>query len=326
MISVVTGATGCLGLNLTKRLVEEGHEVIALGRNLQLGDMIKKMGATFIPLDLNDLNALSLISQNANLIFHCAALSSPWGKYKDFYQANVMGTQHVVAATPSDARLVHVSTPSIYFDFTEKHNIKENSPLPSKPVNYYVQTKLIAESIVDKARVERQLDVITLRPRGIFGPYDRAIFPRLLKAERSGVLPIIGSGDHLIDITFVENVVESMILAALADKHCSGKKYNITNDEPRTFIDILSMIFSALKKPLKTKSIPYARAQSLAKFLEFFHRMFHLKTEPRITTYGVGVLALGQTLNIDEAKRDLGYKPICSIDEGIKKFADWYCL
>ncbi|HAT2057138.1 TPA: NAD-dependent epimerase/dehydratase family protein [Legionella pneumophila] len=325
MISVVTGATGCLGLNLTRRLIKEGHAVIALGRNLQLGEIISQMGATFVPLDLKDLESLSLISQNADFIFHCAALSSPWGKYKDFYQANVIGTHNVVQATPSQARLVYVSTPSIYFDFTEKHNIKENALLPAKPVNYYVQTKLIAESIVDKAQLQRGLDVITIRPRGIFGPYDRAIFPRLLKAERQGVLPIIGSGNHLIDITFVENVVESLILAALADKCYSGKKYNITNDEPRTFIDIISRMFSALNKPLKTRSIPYNQARFAAKFLEFLHRVLYLKTEPKITEYGVGVLAFGQTLNIEEAKKDLKYKPIYSIDEGIMKFAEWYC-
>src|SRR6185437_15399197 len=110
-----------------------------------------------------------------------AALSSPWGKYKDFYQANVLGTENLIKAAPKDARFIHVSSPSIYFDFSEKHNIKEDDPLPRKPVNYYVKTKLMAEALIDKAFNEQQLNVITIRPRAIFGPYDRAILPRILK-------------------------------------------------------------------------------------------------------------------------------------------------
>jgi nucleoside-diphosphate-sugar epimerase len=184
MLSIVTGATGCLGLNLTKRLVADGHEVIALGRNEQLGKVINNIGAQFIAIDLQNKEKLKQIAQDSQVIFHCAALSSPWGRYNDFFEANVLGTQHVIDATPEHARLVHVSSPSIYFNFTEQYNIKEDAVLPKKPANYYVKTKLLAESLVDKAFQEKNLDVITLRPRAIFGAYDRAILPRLLLNEK----------------------------------------------------------------------------------------------------------------------------------------------
>ena len=151
MISVVTGATGCLGLNLSKRLLQEGHEVIALGRNPVLGKLLTQLGTQFISIDLSEKRRLKELCSKANVIFHCAALSSPWGKYKAFYEANIIGTQHVIEATPLGARLIHVSSPSIYFDFSEKHNIKEDDPLPKKPANNYVQSKRIAESLIDKA-------------------------------------------------------------------------------------------------------------------------------------------------------------------------------
>lgn len=320
---VVTGATGCLGLHLTKRLINEGHEVIGLGRNTQLGQLITQMGATFVALDLKDLTALKQVTQGAEAIFHCAALSSPWGRYQDFYKANVIGTKHVIAATPQHARLIHVSSPSIYFDFSEKHGIPENSPLPNKAANHYIKTKRLAESLIDNACAEQGLDVVTIRPRAIFGPYDRAILPRLLRAEKKGILPIIGSGSNVIDITHVDNVVESLLLAAHSTKPIQGKKFNITNDEPRTLLDILTLLFNALNKPLQVKHIPYPVARCIASGLEIIHRLPFLG-EPRLTAYSCGVLALGQTLNIHAAKQDLNYKPIISIADGMRQFAQWY--
>ncbi|MCW8409547.1 SDR family NAD(P)-dependent oxidoreductase [Legionella sp. PATHC035] len=324
MVCVVTGATGCLGLSLTQRLVADGYEVIALGRNKQLGKLITQFGAQFIAVDLLDKEKLKKIAQNAQTIFHCAALSSPWGRYNDFYNANVLGTQHVIAATPPNARLVHVSSPSIYFNFTEQHNIKEDSSLPLKPANYYVKTKLLAESLIDKAYRERDLNVITLRPRAIFGPYDRAILPRILQNEKNGILPIIGTGQNLIDITYVENVVDSLLLAAQADRRFCGKKYNITNAEPRALITILSELFSALQKPFRPKFIPYSFAKIYAASMEKLYHLSLTGKEPRLTRYSAAVLSMGQTLNIEAAQMDLGYQPKITINQGIERFATWY--
>ncbi len=325
MVSVVTGATGCLGLNLTLRLLEQGTEVIALGRNEAIARIIRQAGAYFINVDLRDKEKLKkVIPQQAQTIFHCAALSSPWGRYQDFYAANVLGTQHVIENTAETTRLVHVSSPSIYFDFSERHNIKEHELLPKKPANHYVKTKLMAEALIDKAFQEQNLNVITLRPRAIFGPYDRAIFPRLLQSERKGVLPIIGTGQNLIDITYVGNVVESLLLAAKAGEQFCGNKYNITNGEPQTLIHILRQLFDALGKPFMPKFIPYALAKKYAACLEKIYRLPFIRTEPRLTKYSAGVLSLGQTLNIEAAQNDLGYRPLLSISQGIERFATWY--
>lgn len=324
MIAIVTGATGCLGINLTQRLIHEGYDVIALGRNKYLGKIVTKLGATFIATDLAEKEKLAKISSKANVIFHCAARSSIWGTYKEFYQTNVIGTQNVIKATPTNARLVYVSSPSIYFNFQHAHGIKENAPLPRYAANHYIHTKILAEQLIDKAYQEENLKVVTIRPRAIFGPYDRAIVPRILQSEKKGILPVIGNGKNSIDITYVDNVVESLMLAARANNHVEGKKYNITNDEPHTLITILSMVFTALNKPLQVKYIPYQRARIFAYCAENLYRLLRLKQEPPLTSYSAGVLSFGQTLNIDAAKKDLNYKPLINIEQGVKAFANWY--
>jgi nucleoside-diphosphate-sugar epimerase len=183
---------------------------------------------------------------------------------------------------------------------------------------------LLAEALVDKAHQERNLDVITIRPRAIFGPYDRAILPRILKNEKNGFLPIIGDGKNLIDITYVENVVDSLLLAAQANPKFCGNKYNITNDEPQMLITILAKLFEVLQKQFTPRFIPYSIAKIVAACMEELYSLPFITKEPRLTRYSAAVLFLGQTLNIEAAKKDLGYQPKISIAQGIEHFAEWY--
>lgn len=326
MKALVTGATGCLGRNLVMRLLHDGWEIHATGRNNAIGNLLKKEGAVFHSANLEDLETISELCKDKDIIFHCGALSSPWGKYQDFYNANVLGTKNIVEGCFKHGvkRLVHVSTPSIYFDFTEKHQIKEADALPVKPVNHYAATKLEAERIIDNAFKKNNLPVVTIRPRAIFGPYDTAIMPRIIRAAKNGKAPLINGGEVLIDATYVDNVVESLILAASSSQNTLGKKYNITNGEPILLKELLQRSFSALGLPFNPKVIPYNIAYSTAAIMEAFASMPFITNEPVLTKYGVGVFSIGQTLDISAAKKDLGYQPAISMEQGINKFAKWW--
>lgn len=320
---IVTGSTGCLGMALCKILLEQGFTVMALGRNKKLGQKLSSMGAQFIRIDLSEKDKLKQICSNADVIFHCAALSSVWGKYKDFYQSNVVGTANIINATPAKARLVHVSSPSIYFNFKSQYNIKETSPLPKYAANYYIKTKLMAEDLILQAHKKQSLNVVTIRPRGIFGPYDRAIMPRLMSLCKNGYMTIIGDGKQLIDVTYVDNVADALIKAATISKKYSGKIYNITNDEPMPFINILKQVFDAYKLNIIFKKLPYCLIKPVAHLLNLVYKLPLINKEPLLTPYSAGVMALGQTLDINLAKQELNYKAKISIEDGIKRYAKW---
>src|ERR1043165_10226963 len=88
MLAVVTGATGCLGMALCRLLKEQKElHVIGLGRNKALGEQVSALGVEFRTLDLEDEHALQEVCKESSVIFHCAALSSPWGKFQAFYEA-----------------------------------------------------------------------------------------------------------------------------------------------------------------------------------------------------------------------------------------------
>lgn len=320
---VVTGSTGCLGMALCRLLLEKKFKVIGLGRNAKMGKILKDMGVDFKTIDLTEKNKLIKNCRNANFIFHCAALSSAWGAYQDFYEANVKGTQHIIAATPKTARLIHVSSPSVYFNFKSQYNIKEDQPLPKRAANYYIETKRSAEKLVLNAHYNQNLNTIIIRPRGIFGPYDRAILPRLMALYRKGKMPLIGDGHQLVDISYVDNVAQSLIDAALAPKACNGRIYNITNDEPKPFRELLEQVFTAFNLKVQFEPYSYQMIKPIAYLLNTVYKLPFISSEPPITPYTAGVMALGQTLDISQAKKDLHYQPTISIEEGIKRYVAW---
>lgn len=326
MKALVTGATGGLGINLILRLIKEGYHVHGTGRNQSIAEFLKKQGAAFTPADLQDTVTIRSLCRGTDIIFHCGALSSPWGNYRNFFRTNVNGTQNVIRGCLAHdvPRLVHVSTPSIYFNFRERHGIKEDAPLPKNFANAYAYTKWMAEQAIDQAHQQHNLNAITIRPRAIFGPYDNCLLPRLIQAAQKGGVPLINGGQALIDVTYVENVVESLLLCAKASSACNGKKYNITNGEPIILRTLLEQIHQALDIPFHPRTFSYRGAYALAALCEAFANLLWKEREPTLTRYSVGVMALGQTLDITAAQKELGYRPKIALHQAIHAYAEWW--
>lgn len=311
--AIITGATGGLGRNLLEFLEKEGWEVLAFGRNKEIG----KNFTNFKSFDLSNPDECLINFETADIVFHCAAKSSPWGSYDEFHRDNVIATKNVLRAmkTFNIPKIVHVSTPSIYFDFQDARNVKEYYQ-PKELVNNYAKTKLIAESLV----LASGFQVSIIRPRGIFGKYDTVLIPRLKKLAEKGFLPLIKGRDALVDVTYVENVVQAMYLCAIKDIH-NYAIFNITNDQPIHISKLFKMVMKELDTEVKYKKINYSFLISIASALEFVSHIFGLK-EPLLTKYGVGLISYDQTLDITQAKETLGYKPEISIEEGLRRYAE----
>lgn len=323
MKALVTGGTGFLGGRLSELLTERGWDVTAIGRNLDNGVRLQRGGIRFIQADLRDKEALRALCRGQDVVFHCGALSSPWGLYKDFYASNVTGTEHVVEGCLREgvSRLVHVSTPNLYFDYRDRLGIREDEPLPAKQANPYAATKRLAEEKVHKGMAEG-LAALIIRPRGIFGPRDTSILPRLIAANDTVGIPLIRGGNAWLDMTYVDNAAEGLIQAALAPAEALGLTYNLTNDEPVRLIAAVRRLFELLDKPLRIRKLAYPVAHALGSSMEGLARV--TGKEPRLTRSTVGLLSFSQTLDINRAKELLGYQPAVRMDEGLQRFAVWW--
>ncbi|WP_419879225.1 NAD-dependent epimerase/dehydratase family protein [Brevibacillus centrosporus] len=322
---LVTGGTGFLGQKLATRLQDNGHLVTVIGRNEIAGRYLTDRGIAFVQADITDREAIRHACKGQEIVFHAAAFSSPWGKYTDMYATNVEGTIHTIEGCKAHGveRLVHVSTPSIYFDFEDRLDIKESAPLPRRFANPYAQTKYLAELEIEKA-FQGGLATITIRPRGLFGPGDNAILPRLIRANEEKFVPLVNGGKATIDLTYVENVVDALLLCMDSPTRTLGRAFNITNGEPVTMIDVLREVFQRLGMPLRAKQISYREAYAVAWMLELASKTVQGYREPVLTRYSVGVLAKSQTLDISRAKDELGYQPRVSMQEGIELFTKWW--
>lgn len=321
---LVTGATGFLGAHVVQNLLSRGYRVRATGRNISEGKKLETMGAQFVAADLSQALEVEKLFQGVDIVVHCAALSSIWGRYEEFYRANVVATKNLVAAALKYPvkRFVHISTPSLYITPQDRFEIKEEEILPVEKINFYAKTKALAEDQIDQG-FKNGLKVITLRPQGIFGTGDRAILPRIIRVARKGFFPVIRSRDVMIDLTAVENVVHAIHCAISASGSALGKKYNITNGEPVNNREVIAQVLGDLGIPYREKYLSFKKAWFVAGALEKMHRMFNLKAEPLITRYSVCALGFSRTLSIQNAKKDLGYEPIIGLQPALKRTLEW---
>jgi nucleoside-diphosphate-sugar epimerase len=320
---LLTGATGFLGYRTLEKLVAYNWvtSVIANGRTLLPYRKNESKKVKYKLGSLENADFVDELVKGVEIIIHAASLSSPWGKRYEFNQANIVTQNNIInsAKKYNVNRIIYISSPSIYFDGTNRLLVKESEPLPKKFVNHYAGTKREAEILLEQSTIP----YVILRPRALIGRGDSIIMPRLIRAQLEGKLRIIGNGKNLVDLTAVENVVDAIILSCLANSVALNQCYNITNDEPVVLWHSILYVLQQLNIPLIKYKIPYWLAIAFAHFLEKKSILSNYK-EPALTAYSVGTLGLSFTLDITKAKQLLGYKPAMNTKEAIDEFVKWY--
>ncbi len=322
---LLTGATGFLGSRTLERLSANPAitQIIAAGRTIKKTHYLQHPKIEYELGDLCDTGYVNRITERTECIIHAAALSSPWGPYKDFEKANVTSQQNCIAAAKKHAvkRFIYISSPSIYFDSKERINISEAARLPATFINSYAATKHKAET----ALIDSKLSYIILRPRAIIGRGDTVIMPRLIKAFEHGRLKIIGDGKNIVDLTSVSNVAYAIELSLFANNNALNQAYNISNDEPVLLWDSIETMLTRLGYRFLKKKLPYSLVKIVAHCMQLKSTLTNNK-EPVLTTYGVGTLAKSFTMDISKAKSLLKYKPLMNTAEAIEEFAEWYVI
>lgn len=320
---LLTGGTGFLGQHIIEDLKYKYEEIIFIGRNELIGKSLESENVKFVKADITNYQEIEPLFNKIDVVIHSAAKSSPWGDYKDFYSNNVLATKNVIEISLKHKvkRLIHVSTPSIYFNGENKEMIKENDQIPKVSVNNYSSTKKEAEDLLLNYSENKNLSFIGLRPRGIFGERDSSIIPRILNLAETGKVPLIDSGEAIIDMTYVKNVVHAIDLSINAKDEALNQFYNITNDEPMKVKELMDTLFKLININVKYKKINYKTLYFISYILEKISLM--TKNEPKLTRYSVGLIAKTQTLSIEKSKINLGYEPKYSIKEGIKRYSEW---
>ena len=307
---IITGATGFIGRNLAQSLARDGHEILATGRALGVGNILGEAGIEFRPADIGRTGTLLEVFRPADCVIHCAGKSGDWGTYEDFHLANVIGTRNVLQGCVYHGieKLIFISSPSVYFNDQDRLDLREDDPLPARQLSHYAATKLISEKEVLTAR-EKGIDVINLRPKAVFGPYDTTFSPRIIRMSKKRRFPLINNGKAVVDITYIDNFVDAVRLCLQAHEAAWNETYNISNGNPITIHDWFREMLAVFGEDFRPRNVPFPMARAIAGVAELAgHFPFGPKT-PAMTRYSVGYMAKSMTLNVEKAKKKLGYGP-----------------
>lgn len=314
--ALVTGGTGFLGRHIVERLLAAGRPVTVLARTP--APDLEKRGVRFIRASLDDEAAVRTACRGIDTVFHVAAKVGVWGRYDDFFRANVLGTRALLAGSREHGvtRFVHTSTPSVVYNGYDLAGADESLPLTTSCPSPYPLTKAIAEREVLAANSD-PIRTVALRPHLIWGVGDPHLVPRILDRARAGRLRIIGAGRNRVDMVHVANAADAHLLAETAlDGPAAGRAYFITNGEPVVLWDWINQLLTSLGEPPVTRHISLRTASAIGAIGETAWRVLPLKGEPPMTRFIAAELAKDHWFSLDDARRDLGYTPRITMAAG----------
>ena len=321
---LVTGGGGFLGQALCRALLARGHEVASFSRSRHAA--LDVLGVRQLQGDLAHRDAvLAAFAEGFDAVLHNAAKAGTWGSYQSYFDANVTGTRNVIAACRAHAigRLVHTSTPSVAHRAT--HPVEGASadevPYGEGVKAHYATTKIIAEREVLAAN-GAGLATVALRPRLIWGPGDTQILPKLVERARSGRLRLVGSGDNLVDTTYIDNAAQAHV-DALDHLHagatCTGRAYFISNGDPWPLRDVLNGLLRAAGAPEVHATLPFRAAYAIGAVCEALWTALPLRGDPPMTRFLAEQLSTAHWYSMAPATRDFGYLPRVTMAEGLAR-------
>ncbi|XP_043807799.1 3beta-hydroxysteroid-dehydrogenase/decarboxylase isoform X2 [Manihot esculenta] len=341
---VVTGGRGFAARHLVEMLIrydmflvriadlDPAIQLSAEEESGALGEALKSGRAKYVSADLRDKAQVLKAIEGAEVVFHTAAPNSSVNNFQLHYSVNVRGTKNVIDACVElkVKRLIYTSSASVVFDGTHGiFNGDESLPYPDKPLDSYTATKSEGEAAIIKANGANGLRTCSLRPSSIFGPGDRLFVPSLVAAARAGKSKfIIGDGNNIYDFTYVENVAHAHICAerALASggevaEKAAGQAYFITNMEPIKFWEFTSLVLGGLGYERPRIKIPAFAMMPLAHVVERTYELlgpYGMKV-PQLIPSRIQLLSCSRSFSCSKAKERLGYTPIVSLEEGLKR-------
>lgn len=319
----ITGATGFVGTHLVNANLAKGNTVRAFV--LPNDPEIKNLQGKNVEIIYGDIRNYDDIKKgltdDIDIVFHCAAFVSDWGKREIFEQVMINGTENVcrAASEANVKRFVKISTNDV---FGLREDVVMDETFPLTPWNEpYPDTKLIAEEIAWKYYKEKNLAVTMVYPCWIFGPGDKTFVPHLADAVLKKEMVFMRK-NAIVWPTYIENLVDLLMLIA-EDKRAIGNGYLVHDGESTTLEEFTNSLAKAINAKEVTMRIPYWLAYIVAVIMEFFGRLLKQKDRPLLTTYTVKNLGSRLRFSIDKAKRELDWMPKISYKEGFATTMKW---
>ncbi|KAI1810782.1 C-3 sterol dehydrogenase/C-4-like protein [Poronia punctata] len=348
---LVIGGCGFLGHHVVNLLLRDWKcEVSVIDLRCQRNRRPASDGVEYVEADITDSDGLTKVfgRLKPDIVIHTASPPAQGaGAVSNdiFYKVNVEGTRAVIAACRSNdvKALVYTSSASVISD-NKSDLINANEEYPvirgKSQTEYYSETKAHAEQLVLEANRAEGSDLLTtaIRPSGIFGEGDMQLVFHAIAVYRAGNDKVqVGTNTNLFDFTYVENVAHAHLLAARAllvthaaettpldHEKVDGEAFLISNGTPVYFWDMMRAIWREAGSPRGT-SHAWVMSRDFGLLLGFLSECLGtlLRRQPNLTRQRIIFSTMIRYYDITKARRRLGYEPLVSLDDGVKRAVRW---
>jgi dihydroflavonol-4-reductase len=300
----VTGATGCVGLNLIEELLAQGWTVTAMHRRGSDVSTLQRQPVKCIVGDVTDAASLThIIPRNVDCVFHVAGNTSMWARaHAEQLQVNVDGTRNVVQASLAAGAKRFVLTSSIVAYGLHGGTISEDTPTRGTAAKLnYIRSKALAEREVRQA-LNSGLRAVIINPSNIMGAYDTNNWSRMFRLVQNGRLPMIPSGGG--SFCHVREVARAHIAAA--EQGRVGANYLLGGAEA-SYLGLVQEMSRMLGVRRRVAVLPRGLLSAYAFAEELVAPLFG--REPEVTRDAVELLSQNNYCDTRRAVRELGYRP-----------------
>ena len=314
MFHLVTGASGFVGSHLVRHLVSLGEPVHALVRTPAGASELQQMGVPVVVGDICDRLTLGRAVRGARVVYHCAAASSLCND-DEIRRTNLDGVRKLlhVSRTEGSIRIVLMSSTNV-FGCGSYENATEDFPV-QRSREVHADVKIDSEQLGLQFAKTHGTGVTILRPGLIYGPGERHI-PKLVTAIRRGKFVFIGSRSNVVPIIFVHDMVRLMAVAARA-RVAAGQIYHATDGSRTTIGELADTIADLTGSPQPQRVLPYFVPRLACS-------VFELAGRPGpISRTALRFLGTSRSVNIDRARRELGFQPYVSLRQGMQQTLNW---
>lgn len=317
---LVTGSTGFIGSYFIPMLLHQGHTVKLLVRNEEKARKLFGNTCDYHIGDITDRSSLKGCCDGIDIVFHLVAKSGndlpTKENFEIFRKINVEGTENIIAECTNVKKFIYVSSAAM--GLVKENPISEKSKCnPELP---YQVSKYEAENLIRK-KCKDNFPGIIVRPSKVYGVNEtNYTYLTLAKLVKKGFFLKIGNGHNYTSNIYVHDFAR--FLVCLVDNGRIGETYIVSSDKSIDFIESGKIIADELGIQLRVVKIsPYIMLMASS----ILERIFTiLGRKPVVTRRNIQMTLQDRVYDVSKVKREVGFTPEVSMEEGIRKVIRWY--
>jgi nucleoside-diphosphate-sugar epimerase len=315
MKTLVTGATGFIGRHLVNALVNEGREVRCVVRGKSNTERLEKLGVEIVCADLLEKVSLLPALQGVSIIYHLAGevYSS---KVTDYFKYNVEGTRNLIESCNGNSieRFIYCSSiaaagpnPDNKTLLTEKDSCK--------PITPYGISKYETEKIVLGYSKQNKIPAVIIRPPTIYGPGQSKIITDFFLQVRKGKFYVMGTGEYLRSLCYIENLIEGILLAE-KNPAAVGEIFYLSDRKVYTFKEIVQTLADVQGVNLTLIKLPPIVAHLAMSLFSILYKFININI---LKLYTIGIMGKNLGCSIAKAEDLLSFNPKIGLKDGIHR-------